>query len=66
MTEDVLPSNVILVNEVQKGNPLLQHLRCVPWRFTSSISADYVMSTTCALFVTVKYHHRHPKVIIWE
>lgn len=53
---------MILVHERQKGNPLLQSIKNVKWAFNAEIIPDYVMnSSTCALFVTVKYHFKHPK-----
>ncbi|RYH12901.1 hypothetical protein EON65_36980 [archaeon] len=58
-----LPSNVLHVNEVQRGNPLLQYVRNVKINYTRDITPDYAMTTTCALFISVKYHHRHPKHI---
>lgn len=55
-------NNALLVNEVQKGNPVLNHIKNVKWIFSNDIIPDYVMGTTCALFISVKYHFRHPKV----
>lgn len=60
---DPLPHNVLNVNEVQRGNPLLQYVRNVKINYTRDIVPDYAMSTSCALFISVKYHHRHPKHI---
>lgn len=59
---DVDAGSQMLVNECQKGNPLLPFIRNVRWVFTREIVADYAVNTTGALFVSVKYHHRHPKV----
>lgn len=51
----------IAVNERQRGNPLLKHLRNVPWRFEKKIVPDYVVgSTACALFISIKYHLLKP------
>jgi DNA excision repair protein ERCC-1 len=58
-----LPSGILHVNEVQRGNPLLVHIRNVKWSYTKEIIPDYATQSHCALFVTVKYHHRHPKHI---
>jgi DNA excision repair protein ERCC-1 len=52
----------LLVNEVQRGNPLLVHIKNVKWTFTKDIIPDYSISNACALFVSLKYHFRHPKV----
>jgi DNA excision repair protein ERCC-1 len=51
------------VNERQKGNPLLSQIRIIPWQFTKEISADYVMGSTCAIFLSLKYHTIYPKYV---
>lgn len=53
----------ILVSPRQKGNPILTHLRSLPWEY-SDIPSDYVLgTTTCALFLSLKYHRLHPEYI---
>ncbi|KAI1815914.1 restriction endonuclease type II-like protein [Poronia punctata] len=53
----------ILVSPRQKGNPVLASLRSIPWEY-SDIPADYVLGlTTCALFLSLKYHRLHPEYI---
>jgi DNA excision repair protein ERCC-1 len=53
----------ILVSTRQKGNPILQHVRGLPWEY-ADIPADYVLgTTTCALFLSLKYHRLHPEYI---
>lgn len=53
----------ILVSPRQKGNPVLNNIRSVPWEY-SDIPADYVVgATTCALFLSLKYHRLHPEYI---
>lgn len=53
----------ILVSTRQKGNPILTNLRSFPWEY-SDIPADYVLgATTCALFLSLKYHRLHPEYI---
>ncbi|KAI9741589.1 MAG: ssDNA endonuclease and repair protein rad10 [Claussenomyces sp. TS43310] len=53
----------ILVSPRQKGNPILTHLRSLPWEY-SDIPSDYVLGlTTCALFLSLKYHRLHPDYI---
>ncbi|KAI9862808.1 MAG: ssDNA endonuclease and repair protein rad10 [Vezdaea acicularis] len=53
----------ILVSSRQKGNSLLNHIRAQPWEY-SNITADYVLgATTCALFLSLKYHRIHPEYI---
>ncbi|CAG8815112.1 16561_t:CDS:2, partial [Dentiscutata erythropus] len=44
-------SSTILVNGCQRGNPILQFIRNVPWEY-SEIAPDYLLGrTTCALFL---------------
>lgn len=57
-------ANAILVNPRQKGNPLLKHIGKVPWEYDERIVPDYVMGrTTCALFLSIKYHALKPDYI---
>ncbi|KAL9089618.1 MAG: hypothetical protein Q9165_005650 [Trypethelium subeluteriae] len=56
------PSSV-LVSPRQKGNPILNNIKAMPWEY-SDIPADYVLgTTTCALFLSLKYHRLHPEYI---
>lgn len=53
----------IYVSPRQKGNPILANLRSFAWEY-SDIPADYVLGlTTCALFLSLKYHRLHPEYI---
>ncbi|KAK4189404.1 mating-type switching protein swi10 [Podospora australis] len=53
----------ILVSPRQKGNPVLACLKSVAWEY-SDIPADYGLGqTTCALFLSLKYHRLHPEYI---
>lgn len=53
----------ILVSPRQKGNPILQSIRALPWEY-ADMPADYVLgTTTCALFLSLKYHRLHPEYI---
>ncbi|KAG9237116.1 putative mating-type switching protein swi10 [Amylocarpus encephaloides] len=66
-TPQALPSrsagSSILVSTRQKGNPILTHLRSFAWEY-SDIPADYVLGlTTCALFLSLKYHRLHPEYV---
>ncbi|XP_033190978.2 DNA excision repair protein Ercc1 [Bombus vancouverensis nearcticus] len=55
--------NTLLVSLKQKGNPLLKFITNVPWEF-SEIVPDYVMGkTTCALFLSIRYHQLNPDYI---
>ncbi|XP_020609277.1 DNA excision repair protein ERCC-1-like isoform X1 [Orbicella faveolata] len=56
-------SNAIIVNPRQKGNPVLKHVRNVPWEM-GDIIPDYVLGpTTCALFLSLRYHHFNPEYV---
>ncbi|EHA48366.1 mating-type switching protein swi10 [Pyricularia oryzae 70-15] len=66
-TPQALPSkssgSSILVSPRQKSNPVLEWIKSVPWEY-SDIPADYVLGlTTCALFLSLKYHRLHPEYI---
>ena len=50
----------IVVNECQKGNPLLKHIRNVPFAFAPDIIPDYASSACCAIFLSLKFHILHP------
>lgn len=53
----------ILVSTRQKGNPILNHVKSLPWEY-SDIPCDYVLgATTCALFLSLKYHRLHPEYV---
>jgi DNA excision repair protein ERCC-1 len=53
----------ILVSPRQKGNPVLTHIRGLPWEYADT-PADYVLgATTCALFLSLKYHKLHPEYV---
>ncbi|KAK2073492.1 hypothetical protein P8C59_007776 [Phyllachora maydis] len=66
-TPQALPArsagSTILVSPRQKGNPVLASLKSMPWEY-SDIPADYGLGlTTCALFLSLKYHRLHPEYI---
>ena len=53
----------ILVSTRQKGNPILNNIRSLPWEY-GDIPSDYVLgATTCAFFLSLKYHRLHPEYI---
>ena len=55
--------SAILVSTRQKGNPILNYVKSLPWEY-SDIPCDYVVGqTTCALFLSLKYHRLHPEYI---
>ncbi|KAI4087555.1 MAG: hypothetical protein LQ348_005743 [Seirophora lacunosa] len=56
------PSSIV-VSPRQKGNPILTNVRSLPWEY-GDIPADFVLgATTCALFLSLKYHRLHPEYI---
>uniref|UniRef100_A0A493SYI6 DNA excision repair protein ERCC-1 n=1 Tax=Anas platyrhynchos platyrhynchos TaxID=8840 RepID=A0A493SYI6_ANAPP len=47
----------------QRGNPVLRFVRGVPWEF-GDIVPDYVLGpSTCALFLSLRYHNLNPDYI---
>ncbi|KAL8992027.1 MAG: hypothetical protein Q9169_007432 [Polycauliona sp. 2 TL-2023] len=55
--------SAILVAPRQKGNPILNSIRSLPWEY-SDIPSDFVLgATTCCLFLSLKYHRLHPEYI---
>ncbi|RVE64418.1 hypothetical protein OJAV_G00125590 [Oryzias javanicus] len=53
----------IIVSPRQRGNPILKFVRSVPWEF-GEIVPDYVLGqTTCALFLSLRYHNLNPNYI---
>ena len=55
--------SAILVSTRQRGNPILNHIRSLPWEY-SDTPADYILGiTTCGLFLSLKYHRLHPEYI---
>lgn len=54
----------IIVSERQRGNPVLKHLRNVPWQHEKDIVPDYIVgATACALFISIRYHLLKPQYI---
>ncbi|KAM8856696.1 DNA excision repair protein ERCC-1 [Spinachia spinachia] len=53
----------IIVSPRQRGNPILKFVRTVPWEF-GDVAPDYVLGqTTCALFLSLRYHNLNPNYI---
>ncbi|XP_029314949.1 DNA excision repair protein ERCC-1 isoform X1 [Cottoperca gobio] len=53
----------IIVSPRQRGNPILKSVRSVPWEF-GDVVPDYVLGqTTCALFLSLRYHNLNPNYI---
>ncbi|KAM6427674.1 DNA excision repair protein ERCC-1 isoform 2-T2 [Liasis olivaceus] len=53
----------IIVSPRQRGNPILKFVRNVPWEF-GEVVPDYVLGqSTCALFLSLRYHNLNPSYI---
>ena len=58
-----VPPTAIIVSRRQQGNPVLRSIRNVPWAYGET-SADYMLSeSTCALYLSVRYHLLHPRYL---
>ncbi|XP_017780311.1 PREDICTED: DNA excision repair protein ERCC-1 [Nicrophorus vespilloides] len=56
-------THCLSVNPKQKGNPILKFITNVPWEY-DEIVPDYQMGqTTCALFLSLRYHNLNPDYI---
>ncbi|KAF9149764.1 ssDNA endonuclease and repair protein rad10 [Linnemannia schmuckeri] len=53
----------LVVKSSQRGNPLLQFIRNVPYEY-GEVVPDFVVGTTsCVLFLSIRYHRLHPEYI---
>ncbi|KAL5703112.1 Excision repair cross-complementation group 1 [Ranunculus cassubicifolius] len=58
--------NAILVSHRQKGNPLLKHIRNVKWVF-ADVVCDYLLGqSSCALYLSLRYHLLHPDYLYFR
>ncbi|BFZ65469.1 ssDNA endonuclease and repair protein rad10 [Saitoella coloradoensis] len=55
--------NAIIVNARQKGNPILNHVRNVPWEYGDIVPDFVVGQTSCAIYLSLRYHRLHPEYI---
>ena len=53
----------LLVNERQRGNPILSHIKNVGWEFTKEIVPDFVLGYTGVVFLSIRYHLLKPNYI---
>nr|XP_024647616.1 DNA excision repair protein ERCC-1 isoform X5 [Macaca nemestrina] len=59
----VIPLDEDEVPPGARGNPVLKFVRNVPWEF-GDVIPDYVLGqSTCALFLSLRYHNLHPDYI---
>ncbi|KAF9215092.1 ssDNA endonuclease and repair protein rad10 [Podila verticillata] len=55
--------SAIVIRTSQRGNPLLQFIRNVPYEY-GDIVPDYAVGfTSCILFLSIRYHRLHPEYI---
>lgn len=56
--------NAIFVHPKQHKNPILEHIRNVPWEPSEQIKVDYVVGqTTGVLYLSLRYHRLYPNYI---
>lgn len=57
-------SNKLLVKPTQQHNPVLKHVRNVPWEPSDYIKADFVVGqTTGVVYLSLRYHRLYPTYI---
>ena len=55
--------STILVNQRQRGNPVLTNIRNVGWEFSVIVPDYQVGPTSAVLFLSLRYHRLHPEYI---
>ena len=61
--QQYLAPHVLHVSLRQRGNPVLNHIRNVPYQ-ESQMVPDYIFAPTrCALYLSIRYHNLHPDYI---
>ncbi|CAN0914289.1 DNA excision repair protein ERCC-1, partial [Linum grandiflorum] len=58
--------NSILVSHRQKGNPLLKHIRNVRWTFADVVGDYLIGQSSCALYLSLRYHLLHPDYLYYR
>ncbi|XP_052749186.1 DNA excision repair protein ERCC-1 isoform X2 [Galleria mellonella] len=56
-------THCVLVNQKQRGNPLLKFITSVPWEYDDIIPDYEVGKTICLLFLSLRYHNLNPDYI---
>ncbi|CAG9795287.1 unnamed protein product [Diatraea saccharalis] len=56
-------THCVLVNQKQRGNPLLKFITNVPWEYDEIIPDYEVGKTICILFLSLRYHNMNPDYI---
>lgn len=55
--------STILISSRQQKNPILQHVKNVPWELSDIVPDFQVGLTSCVLFLSIRYHRLHPEYI---
>jgi len=59
----LLQDNVLHISTRQRGNPIISHIRNVPFQYSTMVP-DYILAPTrCALYLSIRYHNLHPQYI---
>lgn len=53
----------VLVNNCQRGNPVLQHIRNIGWEYADIVPDYQVGLSSCVLFLSIRYHRLHPEYV---
>lgn len=56
-------THCVLVNQKQRGNPVLKFITSVPWEYDEIIPDYEVGKTICLLFLSLRYHNMNPDYI---
>lgn len=56
-------THCVLVNQKQRGNPLLKFIKSVPWEYEDIIPDYEVGKKICLLFLSLRYHNLNPDYI---
>lgn len=61
--QTMLQPHCLHISTRQRGNPIIDHIRNVPFKYSAMVP-DYIMAPTrCALFLSLRYHNLHPNYI---
>ncbi|KZO95652.1 DNA repair protein rad10, partial [Calocera viscosa TUFC12733] len=56
-------TQTIIVNPCQRGNPVLDAIKNVPWEYGQIVPDYQVGATTAVLFLSLRYHRLHPEYV---
>ena len=55
--------STIVVNNCQRGNPVLAHIRNIGWEYGDIVPDYQVGLSSCILFLSIRYHRLHPEYV---